>query len=57
MIEPPGDLGRTGILEIDNRVLIAIELALVEQCTSAVHESGELELGIAADAFGVEARE
>ena len=30
MIEPPSNFGRTGILEINNGILVAIELSLVE---------------------------
>ena len=36
MVEPPGDLRRTGIFEIDDRVLIAVEIFFVEQGAGAV---------------------
>jgi hypothetical protein len=53
MIEPPSNFGRTGILEINNGILVAIELSLVEQCARAVQQSGEDEVGIASNAFPV----
>src|ERR1019366_7112652 len=49
MIEPPSDLGRTGVFEVDDGVLVAVELVLIEQSASTVHEAGENKLGIAAD--------
>jgi hypothetical protein len=54
MIEPPGNFGRTGVLEVDDGVLIAIELLLVEQRPGSVDQAGEDEFGIAANAFAVE---
>ena len=47
MIEPPGDLGRTGVLEIDDGVLVAVELLLVEKRAGAMDQSGEFEFRIA----------
>ena len=34
MIEPPGDLGRGGVLEIHDGVFVAVEVALVEPFSS-----------------------
>jgi len=36
MIEPPSDLGRTGILEIHNGIFIAIEMLFIKKCAGAV---------------------
>ena len=36
MVEPPGDLGRTGILEVHDGVFVAIEVSLVEKRARAV---------------------
>src|SRR5579863_7867508 len=56
VVEPPGNLRRTGILKVDDRVLVTVELVLVEQSAGAVNEAGELDFGIVADALQVEAR-
>jgi len=56
MVEPPGNLGRTRLLEVDDSVLVTVELVFIEQSTGAVHETGELEFGIAANALPVETR-
>ena len=55
MVEPPGNVGRAGVFEVDDGVLVAIKLFLVEECAGAVHESGELKFGVTADAFAIEA--
>jgi hypothetical protein len=57
VIEPPGDFGRTGILEIDNGILVAIELVFVEERAGAMQQAGVNEFHIAANAFAVETRE
>ena len=51
MIEPPGDFGRTGVLEIHDGIFVAVELILVEQGSGTVDQAGEFELGVAADAL------
>ena len=38
VIEPPGDARRGRVLEVDDRVLVARELALVEERAGAVHQ-------------------
>ncbi|HEX8811517.1 MAG TPA: hypothetical protein VF742_05955 [Terracidiphilus sp.] len=38
MVEPPGNVGRTGVFEIDNSVFVTVELFLVEQRTGAVDQ-------------------
>ena len=55
MIKPPGNLGRSGILEIDNGILIAIEIGFIEERACAMHQSCELEVHIRPDAFAIEA--
>ena len=57
VIEPPGDFGRTGILEIYDGVFVAIKLLLVEEGASAMQQAGVDEVHIAADSFAVETGE
>ena len=57
MIEPPGDPRRRRIFEVDNRVLIAAEFALVKQRAGAMHQPVILIPGVAVDALPMEARE
>src|SRR5208337_39539 len=57
VIEPPGNFGRTGIFEIDDGILVAIELIFVEERAGAVQQAGVDEVDIAADAFAVETGE
>jgi hypothetical protein len=51
VIEPPGDFGRTGILEIDDGILVAVELLLVEKSARAMQQAGVDEVDIAADSL------
>ena len=44
MIEPPGDLWRPGILEINDNILIAVEDAILPRLGGPVGHTGELEL-------------
>ena len=55
VIEPPGNFRRTGILEIDDGILVAIEFVLVEKGTGAVQQAGVDKFHVVADAFLVEA--
>ena len=55
MIEPPGNLRRRGILEIDNRVLVPGEIVFVEKGAGAMHQPVILEVGVA-NALAVKAR-
>ena len=57
VIEPPGDFGRTGILEIDDGILVAVELLLVEKSAGTMQQAGVNEVHIAADSFPVETAE
>ena len=56
MIEPPGDFGRTRILEVHDGVFVAIKLSLIKQCTGAVQQAGKYEACVVADALAVETR-
>jgi hypothetical protein len=55
MIEPPGNFRRTGILEIDDGILIAVEINLVKERARPMQEPGESEIHIPAYALAVEA--
>ncbi len=57
MIEPPGNLGGTGVLEIDDRIFVAVELLFIKQRAGTVDQSGEFEIDVAADALTIETRE
>jgi hypothetical protein len=54
VIEPPGDVGRTGVLEIDDGILVAVKLFLIEKSARTMQEAGVHEVDIAADSFPVE---
>jgi hypothetical protein len=56
MVKPPCNLGRSGILEVDDGVLVSIKIGFIEERARAMHQSGELEVHIRPDAFAVEAR-
>ena len=45
MIEPPGQPGRSAVLEVDNRVLVAVEKLQVEKLLGAVKQPGKDKLG------------
>ncbi len=55
MVKPPGDLWRSGILEVDDGVLVAIKIGFIEERARAMHQAGELEVHVRPDAFAVEA--
>src|SRR5262249_19332222 len=57
MVEPPGDLRRTGIFEIDDRVLVPSELLLIKQRPGPMQQPHELELHIIADTLAVKTGE
>src|SRR5215469_2673209 len=56
VIEPPGDFGRTGVLEIDDGVFVAVKLPLVKESAGAMQQSGELEIDVIADSLPVKTR-
>src|SRR5271163_3245627 len=57
MIEPPRNLGRTGVFEIDDGILVAVEMGFVKQRSGAMHETGEDELGVSANALAIKTGE
>jgi len=57
MIEPPGNVRRARVLEIDDGVFVTVKLLLIKQRTGTVNESGEFKLDVTADALAIEARE
>jgi hypothetical protein len=57
VVEPPGDLRRGGIFEVDDGILVAGEFRLVKERARAVKKSGILKVDVRADAFAIEARE
>jgi hypothetical protein len=56
MVEPPRDLRRTRIFEIDDCVFVAVELIFVEKSTGTMHEAGKFEFSIVTDPLAVKAR-
>jgi hypothetical protein len=56
MIKPPGQAVGTGILEIDDHVLVGIEQARVKQLPGAVHHALVAELCVGVNTLPVEAR-
>ena len=58
MIEPPGDFGGVGILEIDDRVLVAVEHLLIkEDVAGSMKQRAVLDFSAWMDSFLVEAAE
>ena len=57
MVEPPSNFGRTGILEINDSVFVAVEMGFVKKRSRAVQQAGEEEVGVFANALAIEAGE
>jgi hypothetical protein len=57
VIEPPRDARRGRVLEIDNRVFVACEFALIKESPGAMHQPVVVVNGIARDALAVKVRE
>src|SRR5271155_5131851 len=57
MVEPPGDLGRTGVLEIDDGIFVAVEMGFVKKRSGAMQQSGEDEVSVFANALAIKAGE
>src|ERR1700726_33895 len=57
VVEPPGEVGRGGIFEIDDGVFVAVEGAVFEGLRGLVRHAGVEEFGGGIDAFAIEARE
>src|SRR5579863_8644263 len=55
MIEPPCNLGRARVLEVDDGVLVSGEIRFVEQRSRAMQQAGKDELGIFANPLAIEA--
>jgi len=55
MIKPPGNLWRSGILEVDNGVLIAVEIGFIEERARTMHQAGELEVHVRPNALAIKA--
>ena len=56
MVKPPCNLWRSGILEVDNGILVAIKIGFIEERARAMDQPGELKVHVRPDAFAVEAR-
>ena len=56
VIEPPGDSGRGRVLEVDDGVLVAGELALVEERAGTVDEAVIVVRSVGINALAMEAR-
>ena len=39
MIEPPGNLGRAGVFEVDNGVFVAVKICFVEKRAGAMQQA------------------
>src|SRR5580700_5222296 len=57
MVEPPGDLGRRRVLEIDDGVFVAIEMGFIKQRSGAVQKAGKDEVGVFANALAIKTGE
>ena len=55
MIKPPRNFWRTGILEIDDGILIAVEVFLIKERAGTMQKPGKSEIHITAYALAVEA--
>ena len=53
MIEPPGDFGGVGILEIDDRVLVAVEQSILPRLHRAMRHSGEMKVRVSVNPLPV----
>src|SRR5262249_27072792 len=56
MIEPPCDLRRGRVLEIDNRVFVAGEFSLIEKRSGAMKEADVFKTHVIANSFRIETR-
>jgi hypothetical protein len=57
MVEPPGQQRRCGILEIDNRIFIAVKYSTLEGMRSLVRHPPVQKFGFRMNALAVKARE
>src|SRR5579872_830429 len=57
MIEPPGDLRRRGVFEVNDGILIAGELALVKERPGSMHKAVVLVTSTLGNALAMKPRE
>src|ERR1700683_3138409 len=57
MVEPPCDLGRTGVLEVDDGIFVAVEMGFVKERSGTMQQAREDELGVFANALAIKAGE
>src|SRR5579875_3419220 len=57
VIKPPGNLWRSRVLKVDNRIFIAREVSLMEQSACAVHQPAEFILCAFRNALAMKAAE
>jgi hypothetical protein len=57
MVKPPGNPGRTGVLEVHDGIFVAIKLLLIEQRPGAVEQTGKDEVDILPDPLPVKTGE
>src|ERR1051326_4843558 len=57
MIEPPRQLVRRGVFEVDDGILVGIKHRVVEEIAGPVQQPGVVDLGFRMNAFLVEASE
>jgi hypothetical protein len=55
MIKPPSNLWGSGILEVDDGILVAIKISFIEERACTMHQAGELEVHFRPYAFAVKA--
>ena len=56
MVEPPGNFGRTRVLEINDGILVAIKFGFIKKRSGAMQQSAENELRIFANALLIKTR-
>src|SRR5580700_3070818 len=57
MVKPPCDLGRTGVLEVDDGIFVAVELGFVKERAGAMQQAGVNEFGVFANALAIKTGE
>jgi hypothetical protein len=57
MVKPPGNFRRWRVLEVNDCILVADEIVLIEERTGAMYQTKVGETGVIANAFRIKARE
>ena len=57
MVEPPCDLGGTGVFEIDDGIFVPVELGFVEERSGAMQQAGENKVGVFANPLAIKTGE